>query len=133
MVNIPVLFFPDEHPHFHSIYSIAYHDAIINDKSLENYNKTRPKDRKSDEGRKHIELTSLLKREDRKNSKILQDPPNSYFVGLDNIKDLIQTHGTTPFDLLDEENIIHKDEEFTIFANKYFLPKFNTIEDDDDN
>jgi hypothetical protein len=120
---------PFNYPFFYRIYDLAHDDSISMNKSLVNYNKVRIRNRKSVMEGNFSKLLHLLKIENRKIEKLLSDPPNSYFVGFDNIKSFMKSHSITPFDLQNEDNILFKDSEFILLKDKHILPKFKTIDD----
>ncbi|MDR0442155.1 MAG: hypothetical protein LBH44_01950 [Treponema sp.] len=124
----------DDYPFFSAIYIHALYDALKANKTLENINKAKKGNRQSEMNRKFLKLLKLLEIENKKREKLLKDIPLSYYAGFADIKNLSEEHYVTPYDLQNEENILYKDEEYTFLKTpKYLqLPKFRTIENDDE-
>jgi len=123
-----------DYPNFSKIYTIAHDEAISRSNELENYNKTRVKGKKLDECIKYSKLLSLLKKEDRKADKLLSNPPNTYFAGFDNLPDLMKNHSITPYDLINDDKVLLKDEDGFIFLkDSGYMPTFKTVENDNEN
>ena len=119
---------PFNHHNFYFIWYIAHHDRISRNKSLVNMKNSKV----TNKNEKLSELYSLLEKEERRRNQILKNIPDSYYAGFNDIKNLMEKQGITPFDMDNDDKILFKDDEFTFFKNNVFLPKYNNIENEDE-
>lgn len=115
------------HPLFNIIYELANKEYIYNPKQLENISKEKIANKRSTNSDKFMKLYNILQNNKRKNDRLLEKLPDSYFVPLDRI---IQNNSYNPFDMHNEEKILLKiDDEFIFLKNNYINPVFRTIDD----
>ena len=121
-----------DHPYFNIIYTLADSDVIRANGLLENYNTTK-RNTNNHEEFSYFKLNSLMKKEDRKHDKILLDLPNSYFAGFDNFEEFKKDHMVTPYDIINEDKILYKDDDIVILKNQMITLDLKRFKIEDEN
>jgi len=123
---------PITHLYFNEIYSLAHTDYIRNLKILESDKIDKDINNKTSDYQKYIKLRNYLIEEEREIKKTIKDIPNKYFAAT--IQDISSQNTISPFDYLDEENILIKDKdgdnEYIFLSDKYFNPELKKIDNE---
>jgi hypothetical protein len=113
-----------KYEYFHQIYTIAYHDSINTYKKLENRKTEKKRERYIDYPNYYFPLVNILRRYKRGIDKYKELFYMELFKGFD-VSSIPCLY--TPFNIMDKDNILYKDDNFVMLKNQYYLPKFKTI------
>ena len=102
------------HPNFSLIYSLAMSKKYKRNNELENYDKEKERNKSINRSTELNKLTDSVIRYERKQDKILSNPPDDYFSDITNSK--FQTSFNK------NENILVEDEDFTFFNDNIQTP-----------
>ena len=114
---------PVGNPCFAKIYALAHADAIKGEKRLKASGHQKKDEKRFIEERNYLDLINKLKQSKHIYDMFMWELPDSYFVEWE------RACSYSPFDFMDEERILFKEDGFIFLKDNWIMPKFRTIDD----